>query len=40
MKITLLAIALIVASTTAALAGPPGGPVWEPCDYHSSYSCG
>jgi hypothetical protein len=42
MKITLLALALIVASATGALAGPLGE-VWQPCDYYTSFgpnSCG
>jgi hypothetical protein len=44
MKTTaLLAIALIFAFATATFAGPPQGPVWQPCDYTTGWktdSCG
>jgi hypothetical protein len=42
---TLLAIALILAFATAALAGPRQGTAWQPCDYSTDWkidgtSCG
>jgi hypothetical protein len=42
-RFALLTLSLIVAFSAAALAGPDRdrqGPVWEPCDYGDTYSCG
>ena len=41
----LLAVVLILAFSTAALAGPRQGTVWQPCDYSTDWkiegtSCG
>ncbi len=39
----LLAITLVIVFATAAVAGPPQGPVWQPCDYNTGWktnSCG
>jgi hypothetical protein len=41
----LLAIVFVIASTTAASAGPRGDPFWQPCDYSTDWridgtSCG